>query len=36
VLAGAIDHTLYERLATGGLLGVQADAEQPFDEDLVG
>ena len=36
VLAGAIDHALHERLAAGGLLGAEADAEQPFDEDLVG
>jgi hypothetical protein len=36
VLAGAIDDALYERLAASGLLGAEADPEQPFDEDLVG
>jgi len=36
VLAGAVDDTLNERLATRCLFGAEADAEQPFDEDLVG
>jgi len=36
VLAGAVDDTLHECLATRGLVRAEADAEQPFDEDLVG
>jgi hypothetical protein len=35
VLAGPVDDALHERLAAGGLLGTETDAEQPFDEDLV-
>ena len=36
VLAGAVDDALHECLAAGRLLGAEPDAQQPFDEDVVG
>jgi hypothetical protein len=36
VFPRTIDDSLHECLAASRLLGAQPDAEQPFDEDLVG